>query len=161
MTIAMEGNRHPEDASGGRRIPPNVRGRLLRRLKLLAMTIAPLALLFAILTAGWWIKPAQVSGLPLCFFKVLTGLDCPGCGLTRSFLALARGHLGEAIRFNAAGPLVYLLFAGYFVEGVGRLASPRFQVRLPVKAAKVYGTLVAVFLFGHWILRLKNELFTG
>lgn len=42
---------------------------------------------------------------PLCQMKMLTGLDCPGCGLTRSFIALAHGQWRDSFRFNAAGPL--------------------------------------------------------
>jgi hypothetical protein len=36
-----------------------------------------------------------------CPFKALTGYNCPGCGLSRCVNALAHGHLGAAIHFNA------------------------------------------------------------
>lgn len=39
--------------------------------------------------------------LPPCPFYLLTGLYCPGCGLTRAICELARGHIGAAFRFNA------------------------------------------------------------
>src|SRR5688500_14697882 len=42
---------------------------------------------------------------PLCSWKSLTGVDCPGCGLTRSFIALAHGQWRESLRFNPAGPI--------------------------------------------------------
>lgn len=42
---------------------------------------------------------------PLCQLKLFTGLDCPGCGLTRSFIALAHGQWRDSFRFNLAGPL--------------------------------------------------------
>lgn len=29
---------------------------------------------------------------PLCTFKMLTGFDCPGCGLTRAFVFALHGH---------------------------------------------------------------------
>ncbi|MDO8519602.1 MAG: DUF2752 domain-containing protein [Deltaproteobacteria bacterium] len=114
----------------------------------------PVVLLFLILTAGWWILPAEVAGWPLCFFKHLTGWDCPGCGLTRSFLSLARGNLVEAVRFNAAGPLIYLFFLLYFIEQTGRV-----KLRLPAWGVKSFSFLVVFFLFGHWILRLKKQVF--
>lgn len=44
-------------------------------------------------------------GLPCVFYKV-TGFYCPGCGVTRMFLALSRLDLAEAFRSN---PLVLLL----------------------------------------------------
>jgi hypothetical protein len=44
---------------------------------------------------------------PLCLFKALTGHDCPGCGLTRSFTYM--GHLDPvvAFRMHALGPLLW------------------------------------------------------
>jgi hypothetical protein len=48
---------------------------------------------------------------PLCAWKNYTGLDCPGCGLTRSFIAVGHGRWREAWEFNPAGPLWYALIA--------------------------------------------------
>src|SRR4051794_26869823 len=49
---------------------------------------------------------------PLCQLKMLTGLDCPGCGLTRSFIAMGHAQWRDALRFNPAGPLWFILIAG-------------------------------------------------
>lgn len=32
-----------------------------------------------------------------CGFKSVTGLDCPGCGIQRSFLSLIKGDLIESV----------------------------------------------------------------
>ena len=48
---------------------------------------------------------------PLCTLKRLTGLDCPGCGLTRSFVALGHGQWREAVRWNPAGPIWFAFIA--------------------------------------------------
>lgn len=48
---------------------------------------------------------------PVCAMKLYTGLDCPGCGLTRSFIATAHGQWSEALRFNPAGPIWFALIA--------------------------------------------------
>lgn len=42
-----------------------------------------------ILLAGWH-----------CPFRFITGLPCPGCGMTRALLALLKGHLAESIACN-------------------------------------------------------------
>jgi hypothetical protein len=42
-----------------------------------------------------------VDRLPtVCPFRLLTGRDCPLCGLTRATHALARGHVRAALALN-------------------------------------------------------------
>lgn len=57
------------------------------------------------LTAG-----AVGWGLP-CFFHQWTGVPCPGCGLTRSVLALLRGHVWESVLLHPFGPVALLALA--------------------------------------------------
>lgn len=58
----------------------------------------------------------RTTGLSLsCPFHALTGLDCPGCGITRLFLSFAEGDLTGAFLANEAlficGPfLLAMLF---------------------------------------------------
>lgn len=47
-------------------------------------------------------------GWPACLFKLLTGGPCPACGMTRAFIALGHGRLGEAVGDNLASPLLFL-----------------------------------------------------
>ena len=61
--------------------------------------------LVGVLVAGllwllWWIDPRQVA-VPLCSFHQLTGLHCPGCGVTRATHELLHGRLISALRHNA------------------------------------------------------------
>jgi hypothetical protein len=49
-------------------------------------------------------------GLLPCPTALLFRFPCPGCGLTRATLALAHGHLAEALRFH---PLVLLALPGF------------------------------------------------
>ncbi len=46
---------------------------------------------------------------PLCIFSNLTGLDCLGCGLTRSFVYLGHGDLSAALDRHRMGPIFYIL----------------------------------------------------
>lgn len=52
-------------------------------------------------------NPATHPFMPKCPFKLLTGLDCPGCGGQRAVYALLHGHLIEAVKAN-----LYLVYAG-------------------------------------------------
>lgn len=47
-----------------------------------------------------------------CPFRHLTGIPCPTCGMTRSFMAIARGNLSEAVSQHLFGPIV---FAGLLI----------------------------------------------
>lgn len=73
-------------------------------------------LLAAGLAYALWVR---ATGLALpCFFRTVTGLQCPGCGVTRLCLALLRGDIAGAWRAN---PVLLLLLPALAVLGV-RLA---------------------------------------
>jgi hypothetical protein len=57
-----------------------------------------------------WLESHQGT----CSFREMTGIDCPGCGLQRSILALLRGDLAGSIQeFPALLPLAAMfLFLG-------------------------------------------------
>lgn len=49
------------------------------------------------------------SLIPGCLFHRITGLPCLLCGMTRSLVATAHGHLGEAFRLHLLGPPLFIL----------------------------------------------------
>ena len=60
-------------------------------------------------------NPATHSFYPVCQFHQLTGLNCPGCGMTRAASALLHGHLMAALRDNL---LLVLGLGGLAVRGI-------------------------------------------
>lgn len=48
----------------------------------------------------YYYDPIQYKFMPKCLFKILTGLNCPGCGIQRAIHALLHGHIAEAIHYN-------------------------------------------------------------
>jgi hypothetical protein len=63
-------------------------------------------------------------GLPPCGFLLMTGLPCPGCGLTTSFAHMIRLELGGAFAANPLGVLLFSVTAlGVVVSGVGMARS--------------------------------------
>lgn len=61
----------------------------------------------------WYFNPSNVSFLPVCPLYSMTGIACPGCGLTRGFHALFHGDILTALDYNAMLP-IFSLILGYF-----------------------------------------------
>jgi hypothetical protein len=60
--------------------------------------------------------PATIEDGPvICPFRLLTGLPCPGCGLTRSWVYLAHGQWADAWSANPFGVVTMVLAVAYVV----------------------------------------------
>lgn len=59
--------------------------------------------------------PAQHAFYPRCYFYLLTGWQCPGCGSLRALHQLTHGNVAAAFRFN---PLLVLAMPVGLVGGV-------------------------------------------
>lgn len=103
-----------------------------------------------LLVIGGWVLytyPPVTSGFyPQCVFRQATGLDCPGCGITRALHALLHGRVREAFGYNP------MLFAFMFVGGISlpsflRGETPRFFY------ARWFGWGAFFVLAGWWVLR--------
>jgi hypothetical protein len=84
-----------------------------------ALDLGFAALVAAQLGASAWLTPVgdQVV-LPggdslggMCWFRAVFHVDCPFCGMTRSFVALAHGDVAGGFRFHPAGPLLFVAMA--------------------------------------------------
>jgi ethanolamine transporter EutH len=62
----------------------------------------------------FFFNPSTHSFFPTCLFHKLTGLNCPGCGMTRALYALLHGNVPLALKDNA---LFILLLAVLAVRG--------------------------------------------
>ncbi len=67
---------------------------------------------------GVWLSE-QGYGVP-CVFHALTGLQCPGCGVTRMLSALLHGNLRAAWESNAAVLLLSPVLAGLILFSLTR-----------------------------------------
>lgn len=91
----------------------------------------------------------ELSGL--CWFRRVVGLDCPFCGMTRSFVALAHGELAAALRFHPAGPLLFaamLVAVVAVVVALVRRSPPvvdRRAFRIAVDAVIAVCLVVGIF----------------
>lgn len=67
------------------------------------------------------------GGVTLCMFHALTGLDCPGCGMTRAAWLLMHGH---PIQSLAQNPFLFVIFIAAYM-GIAELSPYLIGRRLP------------------------------
>jgi hypothetical protein len=63
----------------------------------------------------YFFNPSTHGFYPVCLFHQLTGLNCPGCGGTRSAYALLHGNVALALKDNA---LFVVLLAAAVARGL-------------------------------------------
>jgi len=79
-------------------VPPKI-SRVNSGVRLTAMLLAALAAGGAALV--FFFDPTTHHFYPVCQFHRLTGLNCPGCGMTRALYALLHGDFVTALQDNA------------------------------------------------------------
>lgn len=95
-----------------------------------------------------YFNPTTAGFFPVCPLFAVTGLSCPGCGLTRGFHALFQGDISNALHFNALLP-VYLLFGIYlFVTLVSIVVRGRGLSFNLLKPYWLWGFLIISLCFG-------------
>ena len=88
---------------------------------------------------------ALLDGVPGCVFRALTGIPCPGCGMTTAFLLLSELRFADAFEAHAAAPVLAAVMAW-------RALTPS-----PIPAPSpiwIAAALIAVLAI--WILRLSQ-----
>ena len=122
--------------------------------------IAWLAILAAMIC-----DPINLKGTTsLCLFRHLTGgIDCPGCGLVRSWCATAHGDFGDAIARHLFGPATFfLLLAALIAFKFTRAAGEVFETWLAriwrsSRSTRMMSTLGAM----AWILWAAARMVSG
>jgi hypothetical protein len=97
----------------------------------------------------------QIAHIPsVCVFYHLTGLPCPGCGLTRSFVCFAHGEIKQAFAYHPLGPILFLAFAVYALYSFVSVVNPKLRVYIDRRVIN-FGSYGAIALFlTFWVLRL-------
>ena len=91
-----------------------------------------------------------------CLFQQVFGFPGPACGMTRSFMAFARGDISQALMYHAFGPILFLsclITAVHIVIelALGRTVSTVYSRIIFQSWAPILG--IALFL-GYYSLRL-------
>jgi hypothetical protein len=105
--------------------------------------------LVALFLALGFLRPALAEGPDFCLFHRVTGIACPGCGLTRAAAAFARGDIAASLRWH---PLFLLLAAEAAVTWLTWGIAPAAVRRVAPPLALATGVL----LIAVWIVRLAT-----
>ncbi|MFP6610907.1 MAG: DUF2752 domain-containing protein [Pirellulales bacterium] len=109
---------------------------------------------------GVQVSMPVLGELPVfCLWRRALAADCPGCGLTRCFIALAHADVGQAWRLNPAGLLVFsiMLYQLPF-RGVQlwRLWHGKTEFQHSRLAVTVLIWAIIIALFAQWAVRLMD-----
>ncbi|MBA3634164.1 MAG: DUF2752 domain-containing protein [Acidobacteria bacterium] len=95
-----------------------------------------------------YFNPTNAGFFPVCPLHATTGLNCPGCGLTRGFHALFHGDVLGALHFNALLP-VYLFVGIYFFVSLSLVVVRGRGLSFSIfKPHLLWGFLVVLIVFG-------------
>lgn len=89
----------------------------------------------------------------VCQSKVLLGIDCPGCGLTRSFVHLAHGDLAASLGVHPVGWLVALFVLAQVPYRIWALRTAN-GAPLGERTPWVMTAALVALLFASWLARL-------
>lgn len=110
---------------------------------------APLAMI-GLLAA---VRPGD-DGVTVCPFALITGMACPGCGMTRAASYLVRGDVTTALGYHPLVPLIALLSIGgwawYLLRRSGRVQP------LPRRWVNTILIVTGIMLLGVWAARLLS-----
>jgi Protein of unknown function (DUF2752) len=97
----------------------------------------------------------------LCMMRRTCGIECPGCGLTRCFISVAHGQLGDAWSYNPAGIWLFLIVAfqiPYRSLQLWRIKRGHREIACSLPAQVALG-LLAIALVVQWAIRLAGVQF--
>lgn len=100
----------------------------------------------AILAAAALLERLEVERGPVvCVSRLVVGIPCGGCGLTRAFVSLAHGEWRAALDYNLLAPLWMGWMVGWWLLALVRLAQRRPLPTTPTPLAGLAAILLGLF----------------
>jgi hypothetical protein len=126
------------------------------------------AILFASILLAAWFSSVQSSHISifghtipsLCMFKNITTLDCPGCGITRSFVFAVHGYWHESYIMHFWG----IPLAAFLVFQVGYRfwrASGRSPIQFNPAFTRWFRIFVVLSILVQWLGKTIMTLLSG
>jgi hypothetical protein len=95
-----------------------------------------------------------------CPSRSLFHIECPGCGLTRSFVHLAHGDWTKSLAIHRVG---WLLALAVVLQFPYRLCALRSQDGAPLGSTvpRLFGCLLIFALIANWMVKLAVRVWVG
>lgn len=86
-----------------------------------------------------------------CLFKMLVGIECPFCGMTRAFCAMGNLNLKQAFILN---PASIIIVSFLFLQIPLRLLSICLPIHINKvrKISRYYSNIVLMMVLTNWII---------
>lgn len=124
----------------------------------LAATCALLVLLPFVFTYNPATNDVKISKLKLpamCASRAYFNTDCPGCGMTRSFISLAHGKLDASLRLHRLAPALYCFFIIQILFRLWSLRGPHTLWHDRAGRINHYvGWVLIISLLANWVVGL-------
>jgi len=118
------------------------------------------SLLLGLTREGHVRLPIVGMGMPwFCAWRRLTGLDCPGCGLTRCFVSAAHGHFAAALKFHPMGVVLFVAVVAQLpYRGMQLWRLVRGKKELKCRLLLAVPWLLGAGFLVQWVLKISGLL---
>lgn len=98
--------------------------------------------------------------LPPCWFQLISGYYCPGCGGTRAVRALLHGRLLQSAWYHPFVPYAAFLYLYFMItQSVQRLSQGKLRVGMRYRNRLVW--IAVALIIGNFIVKNLLHYFYG
>ena len=80
-----------------------------------------------------------------CPIHKLTGLHCPGCGITRMFVSIVKLEFYQAFRYN---PLIFIYLILFIIYLIYKIINKKNNKTVVIPNKIIYSLIVITIIFG-------------
>lgn len=85
-----------------------------------------------------------------CFFKEYLHFYCIGCGGTRAFIALSKGHFIQSFLYNPIVIVLFIMYVSFIISHTISLFIPDYQ---GIEIKPIYANIVVIVVTVNFIVR--------
>lgn len=106
---------------------------------------------FAFILLVYFVLLGFVNIKTRCIFKMVTGIPCPSCGMTRSYISLLHGNIYKAFFYHPLFLIPIILFIMYILKEFSSIIKK-------IYSSKYLWIIITILFIIVYIIRM-NALF--